>query len=108
MDSPCKELFSRSAFAEQKDRCVRLGDLLHCACDCLQGGMLSYDAWKPIALRIGFLQDDVFALQLLAFNCAAQQLLEMIQVDGLLNKVVSAGPHRFDCLRYRAVGGHED
>src|SRR5262249_46008185 len=90
MDCSCKQLFSRTALAEQQNRRIRLRDLLHC-CRCgLQCWVLSDDAGKAIALRIHFVKKDVLTPQLLTLDGPAQQLLEMIQVDWLVYEIIGA------------------
>ena len=70
--------------------------------------MLAEDLWKTHALRIFRLEHHVFPKQLLAFDSAREDLLQVIEVERLLDEVIRSFAHSGDGLRDSAVSSHHD
>src|SRR4051812_48358763 len=93
MDSAGKQFLSSTALAQEKDGAVGSRNTLHLRGCGPHGGMVADNARKAETLRVLFLQNNILAQQLLPFDGASKQMLQMFQVDRLLNEIESALAH---------------
>ncbi len=70
--------------------------------------MLADDARKSVACRVLFAEQQILAEQLLLTRATLHKKLQMIEVDGLLQKVESPFLHRRDGFFHRAERGQKN
>ncbi len=93
---------------QQQNGGVRGGHALHLVRGVLHALVVADDSRKAVSLRIFFAQQQILAQKFLLLRRALDQQIQMFQVYGLLDEIVSAFLHRCHGLFHRAVGGDQD
>jgi len=83
------------------------GDFLNLLADFADGRVFTEDAWEAVARRIFFAEDEDFREAIPVGGRAADEEFQVLEVDGLLEKIESAFLHGSDGFVDGAVGGEE-
>src|ERR1700682_1051479 len=103
-----EKLFARAALAQEQRSGVGSGDALNLLADLANGSMLADDAGKSITRGVLFAEQQILAEQFLLTGGTLHKKFQVIEVNGLLEKIEGAFFHGCDGLFDRAERGQKN
>src|ERR1700738_836208 len=103
-----EKLLAGAAFTQEQRGGIRCGYALNLLADFTNGSMLADDARKSVGCCVLFAAQQILAEQFLLTRAALHQKLQMIEVNGLLQKIKSPFLHGRDSLFHRAERGQKN